>query len=36
MGQSHQYEVYFLKYYPSKLKTLKDMLAFGDQGITYQ
>jgi hypothetical protein len=30
------YGVYFRKYYPSKEKTLKDMLAFGNQGKAHQ
>jgi hypothetical protein len=36
MGQRPEYEVYFRKSYPSNKKTLKDMLAFGSQGIAYQ
>jgi hypothetical protein len=31
-----EYRVYFRKSYPSKEKTLKDMLAFGNQGKVYQ
>jgi hypothetical protein len=31
-----EYRVYFRKSYPSKEKTLKDMLAFGNQGKAYQ
>jgi hypothetical protein len=36
MGQSPEYEVYFHKTFPSKEKTLKEMLAFGNQGMAYQ
>jgi hypothetical protein len=34
--ENSEYEVYFHKSYPSKEKTLKDMLAFGIQGKAYQ
>jgi hypothetical protein len=30
--ENPEYEVYFRKSYPSKEKTLKDMLTFGNQG----
>jgi hypothetical protein len=33
--ENPQYGVYFCKSYPSKEKTLKDMLAFGIQGKVY-
>jgi hypothetical protein len=34
--ENPEYGVYFRKSYPSKEKTLKDMLAFGIQGKAYQ
>jgi hypothetical protein len=34
--ENPEYEVYFRKSYPIKEKTLKDMLAFGNQGKAYQ
>jgi hypothetical protein len=34
--ENPEYGVYFRKSYPSKEKTIKDMLAFGNQGKAYQ
>jgi hypothetical protein len=34
--ENHKYGVYFRKSYPSKGKTLKDMLAWGSQGKAIQ
>jgi hypothetical protein len=34
--ENPEYGVYFHKSYPSKEKTLKDMLDFGNQGKSYQ
>jgi hypothetical protein len=34
--ENPEYGVYFHKFYPSKENTLKDMLAFGNQGKAQQ